>query len=266
MTDSKPGDVLLEAAGIGWESAGVRIVGPIDLGIARGESVSLVGPNGAGKTTLLRLLVGVLRPASGEARWRRRPLPSIARRELARHVAYVPQVRPARVPFSVRQLVMLGRYPYLSPLQLAPREADFAAVARAIELVDLADLVERRVDELSGGERQAVYIAAALAQESEMLVLDEPTTHLDPRHQRRIARLLLRLHREEGKSILMATHDLNLASRVASRVVALRDGWVIGDGDPSALLRPGPLGELFEAPFDLVRDGEHPVTILDLER
>jgi len=260
-----PADELLRAVDLRWEVDGQRILGPVEVDVEQGECVAIVGPNGAGKTTLLRLLVGVLTPSGGTVAWRGDAYSSLTRRELAMHIAYVPQIRPARVPFTVDQVVLLGRHPYLSALQLAPTEADFAAVARALEVVELSALRERQVDELSGGERQAVYVAAALAQETEVLVLDEPTTHLDPRHQRRIAGILRRLVREEGKTVVMATHDLNLAARVAGRVVALAAGRGLASGTPAEMLRPGPLERLFAAPFDLVRDGDRPVTVLDLD-
>ena len=196
-------------------------------------------------------------------RWGR-PLAGLSRRERARHIAYVPQVRPASVPLSVYEVVLLGRYPHLSPLQLAPRSEDFAAVEEALAVVGIADLRDRPLDELSGGERQAVYIAAALAQEAEMLVLDEPTTHLDARHQREVAALLLKLAREAGRTVVAATHDLNLASLLGDRLLALAGGRVLAVGSPAEILRPELLDRLFGTRFEIVRGGERPVTILDL--
>ncbi len=253
---------MLAARGLSWRAGGRTVLGPLDLELAHGECFALVGPNGAGKTTLLRLLAGVLAPASGEVRYDGRPYSALSRRELARRVAYVPQVRPARVPFTVEELVLQGRFPYLSTFQLSPREADFRAVREALGLAGVEHLAGRRLDELSGGERQAAYIAAALAQEGETLLLDEPTTHLDPRHQRDVASILIALKARGDKTVVFATHDLNFASRLADRVAALQEGRLLACGRPAELLAPELLAELFAAPFTVVAPGERPLTLL----
>jgi len=256
---------LLAARGVTWEAGGRTILGPLDLEVRAGECLGIVGPNGAGKTTLLRLLTGLLRPRSGEIVWQGRPYSDLSRRELAWHIAYVPQIRPARVPLSVEEVVLLGRYPHLSALQWAPRTGDFAAVDEALCRVGIEELRRRRVDELSGGERQAVFIAAALAQEAELLVLDEPTIHLDARHQSELAGLLLRLAGESGRTVVLATHDLNLAGLLGDRLLALAGGRILASGRPAEILRPDVLERLFRARFEIVRGGERPVTLLRLE-
>lgn len=258
-------DAFVACRGLGWETGGRRIVGPVDLDVATGECLVVVGPNGAGKTSLLRLVTGLLAPTTGELRLRGRPYGELSRRELARAIAYVPQIRPARVPLSVEEVVLLGRHPYLGRLQLAPRPADYAAVGEALARVGIEGLRGRPVDELSGGERQSVYIAAALAQEAGLLVLDEPTTHLDPRHQAEVASLLARIARTGHRTVLAATHDLVFAALVADRVVALADGRVAADGPPGEILRPELLGELFGARFELVGAGGRPVPVLRIE-
>lgn len=255
----------LSLRGAGWDVGGHTILESIDLEVSPGECLVVVGPNGAGKTTLLRLLAGLLQPNRGQLLWEQRPYADLTRKALARRIAYVPQSRPLQVPLTVEQLVLLGRYPYLSSFRWAPRDTDFAAVSRALELAGVADLRRRRLEELSGGERQSAYIAAALAQEAEVLILDEPTTHLDPRHQRQIASLVLKLNRQEGMGVVLATHDLNFAAMLAHRIVALLAGRVMGDGPPGELLRPEKLQELFQAPFTVVRDGARPVTLLEME-
>jgi iron complex transport system ATP-binding protein len=256
---------LLAARGLTWDAGGRTILGPLDLEVQSGECLVIVGPNGAGKTTLLRLLTGLLQPRSGELAWRGRSYGELSRRELARHIAYVPQIRPSRVPLTVEEVVLLGRYPHLSAFQWAPRSEDFAAVDEALRRVGAEDLRKRRVDELSGGERQAVFIAAALAQEAELLVLDEPTIHLDARHQSDLAGLLLRLASESGRTVVLATHDLNLASLLGDRLLALAGGRVLASGRPAEILRPDVLERLFRARFEIVREGERPVTILRLD-
>ncbi len=263
-SDQTSGETVLSLRGLGWRADGREILGPLDLDVVAGECLLVVGPNGAGKTTLLRCLSGLLRPSAGELRYRGRPFADLARRELARHIAYVPQVRPAAVPLSVAEVVLLGRYPYLSTLQMAPAARDFAAVDEAMERVGVAHLRQRPLDELSGGERQAVYIAAALAQESEVLVLDEPTTHLDARHQRDVAALLLDLKAESGRTVIAATHDLNLASLLGDRLLALAGGRAAALGTPAEILAEEVLARLFDSRFEIVRGGERPVTLLSL--
>ena len=238
----------------GRGSSGWRL-GPIDLEIAAGESLALVGPNGAGKTTLLRCLAGLRAPSGGAVAHRGRDFAGLSRRELARRIAYVPQVRPASVPLTVREAVELGRYPHLSPFQLAPSAADHRAVDRALAAAGIEEFAARPLDELSGGERQMAWIAAALAQGAEVLILDEPTTHLDPRHQRDVAGLLHRLHREEGTTVLFATHDLDLAGLLGDRVLALRAGRIQTLGPPREVLAAGPLAALFDAPFREAPEG-----------
>jgi iron complex transport system ATP-binding protein len=250
--------------GLAWGTGGRPILGPVDLAVRRGECLAVVGPNGAGKTTLLRLLTGLLRPAAGEVSYLDRPFRALSRRELARRIAYVPQLRPSHVPLAVEEVVLLGRYPYLSAFQMAPQEADFKAVEEAMRLVGIEELRGRPVDELSGGERQAVFIAAALAQESELLVLDEPTIHLDARHQSDLAGLLLRLKAESGRTVVLATHDLNLASLLGDRLLALAGGKILAVGTPAEIVRPDVLERLFRARFEIVRGGERPVTMLEL--
>jgi iron complex transport system ATP-binding protein len=256
--------ILLTARGLTWSTNGRTILGPVDLDVRAGECLAVVGPNGAGKTTLLRLLTGLLRPAAGEVAYRGHPFSTLSRRTLARSIAYVPQIRPSHVPLSVEDVVLLGRYPHLSAFQMAPRAEDFTAVDEALRLVGITELRGRPVDELSGGERQAVFIAAALAQESELLVLDEPTIHLDARHQSDLAGLLLHLKAASGRTVVLATHDLNLASLLGDRLLALAAGKILAAGTPAEIVRPDVLERLFRARFEIVRGGERPVTLLEL--
>jgi len=258
------GETLVAARGLAWRAGGRTILGPLDLDVRGGECLAVVGPNGAGKTTLLRLLTGLAHPTAGTLSFGGRPFAKLSRRELARRIAYVPQLRPAHVPLAVEEVVLLGRYPYLSPLQLAPRTADFAAVEDALRRVGILELRGRPVDELSGGERQAVFIAAALAQEAQLLVLDEPTLHLDARHQQQLAALLLRLKEDAARTVVLATHDLNLAALLGDRLLALAGGREMAIGTPAEILHPELLERLFHARFQVVRGGDRPLTVLDL--
>ena len=234
------------------------------MGIREGECVAIVGTNGAGKTTLLRLLANVLAPSGGGLSLRGTPYSELTARQLASSLAYVPQVRPARVPLTVRDVVLLGRYPHKRRWSFGYEAADFEAAARALEVIGAADLAARDMSELSGGERQGVYIAAALAQEAECLILDEPTTYLDPGHQRRIAHLLERLTRRDGRTLVFASHDLNLAFALADRVIALAAGKVVAAGPTGEVLAPSLLEELYGAPFHVSRPSGFPVVAVDL--
>jgi len=258
-------EIVLTAREVGWAIDGKSILEPLDLALESGECLAVIGPNGAGKTTLLRLLAGLLAPVGGDLAWKGEDYGSLKRRQMARRIAYVPQVRPATIPLTVEQMVVLGRFPYLSSWQMTPDAADLERVDRVLDTVGLESLRQRPMDTLSGGERQAVFIAAALAQDAEVLLLDEPTTHLDARHQLEVAELLVGLRRSGRHSIVVSTHDLNLAARLADRVLALRNGTVVACGPPGDLLQPDCLGEIFDAPFTVVHQGEHPHVLLHLD-
>jgi iron complex transport system ATP-binding protein len=242
-------DGLFEARGLTWDFDGRSIVGPLDLSIGQGECWAVIGPNGAGKTTLLRLLAGVLASPTGEVRHRGAELRRLSRRDVARRVAYVPQLRPLSVSLTVDELMLSGRYPFLSPWQWAAATEDRRAIDAALERVGLHGLRDRPLDRLSGGERQAAYIAAALVQEAEVLILDEPTTYLDPRHQREVADLLRALRDDGTHSLIVATHDLAFASVVADHVLALSAGLAFARGTSADVLRPETMSALFDADF-----------------
>jgi ABC-type cobalamin/Fe3+-siderophores transport system ATPase subunit len=211
-----------------------QVLDAVDLSLAAGEMVALVGPNGAGKSTLLRCLTGLHRPSAGVVAFDGVPVEEIERQVLARRVAVVPQ--ESLLPFSIRveELVELGRLPHEHPL-LGPRAADRAAVAMAIERVGIDDLVGRDVRQLSRGERQLVLFALAVAQEAPLVVLDEPTVHLDLEHQVRVMELLRDLNRS-GSTVLVVLHDLRLAAHFLPRVVVLERGAVVADGPPGRVL------------------------------
>ncbi|MFQ5525769.1 MAG: ABC transporter ATP-binding protein [Thermoanaerobaculia bacterium] len=234
---------------VSFDAGGRSILADVDLEIGKAESVAIVGVNGAGKTTLLRLLANVLEPTRGSLALSGTSYAKHHARELAKLLAYVPQVRPARVPLPVRDVVLLGRYPHQPRWGFGYGDADFRAVTAALETTGLVELSDRPLAELSGGERQGVYIAAALAQEAECLLLDEPTTYLDPGHQRRIAHLLRRLTEREERTVVFASHDLNLAYALADRVIVLQEGRVEAEGPTSEVLESALLERVYEAPF-----------------
>ncbi len=214
------------------------------------ELVAVVGPNGAGKSTLLGIMAG-LRPAYlGQCLYRDREVRRWPRRLLAREVAYVPQTVRIEFPFTAEEVVLMGRTPHAGGLFESPADAE--VVERVMRLTDTLAFRGRDFRSLSGGERQLVILASALAQEPRVLLLDEPTAFLDLRHQIAIYRLLASLSRE-GLLVIAATHDLNLAASFADRIVALRAGRVRADADPDTVLAPGLIREVFDVEAEPVQ-------------
>jgi ABC-type cobalamin/Fe3+-siderophores transport system ATPase subunit len=228
------------------------IVSGASLSLQAGERVALVGPNGAGKSTLLRALTGVLEPRGGVVRLRGEPIRTLDRKAVARAIAVVPEL--AQLPFAmtVREVVALGRLPHDPPLN-GSRDVDDAAVEAAIERVGVGHLAERDARRLSMGERQLVFVAIALAQAAPVLVLDEPTAHLDIRHQVEVMQLLVDLNERDGATIVAVLHDLALAANFFPRVALMHGGRIVADGPPSSTLDAGHIRGVFGVDPALVR-------------
>ena len=231
--DAAPAAIALEH--VSFHFGAVPVLHDVSLEVGQGDFICFVGPNGAGKTTMLRVMTHYFQPSEGRALIDGRSERMLAPRERARLVALVPQTEDMVFPFSVRAMVLLGRYPYRSGLGFDTRE-DFEAADRALALAGLSELASRSVTELSGGEQHRVTIARALAQETPILFLDEPNAHLDIRHQTELFELLLRLNRDRGRTIVCVTHDLNLAAQYASRVAILAGGRIVSIGTPEDVL------------------------------
>jgi iron complex transport system ATP-binding protein len=191
----------------------------------KGEFLGMIGPNGSGKSTLLKVLYRLLTPQQGEVFFEHLPLNRMGRAEIAKRIAVVPQEAHTSFPFSVMEIVLMGRSPYLGHLMFE-REKDLDISRKAMEWTDVLPFSERPIDELSGGERKRVFIARALAQEPEIILLDEPTSNLDIHHQTDFLNLLLHLNRERGLTIVMASHDMNIASEFCNRLVLLKKGRI----------------------------------------
>jgi iron complex transport system ATP-binding protein len=217
----------------------------ISLEIRAGEFVAFIGPNGAGKSTLLKILGGLIRGYAGAAQFCGASLATFKPVELAKRIAFVPQETHMVFPFTVAEIVMMGRLPHRMARNLfdSPKDAEWAR--QAMELTDITPLSGRTFNELSGGERQRTVLASALAQNPEILLLDEPTAHLDLKHQIHFYDILERLNIER-MTVLSVTHDINLAARYAHRVISMRDGIIAGDGIPEDVLTPQHLYEVFE--------------------
>ncbi len=225
----------LETDGLRAAHGSFTAIEGISFRIHEGERVVLLGPNGAGKTTLLRTLTGLHPPAGGRVQLFGRAPRDIPAPERARMMAVVPQELFAPMPFAVGEIVLMGRTAGL-PRWRHPGRDDRAAAERAMEFMDVFELRNRSFDTLSGGERQRAAIAMALAREPRVLLLDEPTSHLDVQHRFEILRLLIRLHREQGLVVLMSSHDLDLAARFGERLLLLDRGRLAADGSPREVL------------------------------
>jgi iron complex transport system ATP-binding protein len=238
------------AAGYGART----VLRDVELAITPGEWVGILGPNGAGKSTLIRLMTGVLAPSSGVVELGGRPIGGLARAEIAHHIAVVPQ--PSSLPFSasVESVVALGRLPHEDRLR-GLRPADRAAIGAAIERVGVGRLVGRDVRELSLGERQLVLLAVAVAQAAPIIVLDEPTIHLDIRHQFDVMTLLADLNRRDGRTIITVLHDLHLAAQRIPRVVLVADGTIAADGPPAEVLDGERIRSVFGVDPELLPEG-----------
>ncbi|MBU0637740.1 MAG: ABC transporter ATP-binding protein [Planctomycetes bacterium] len=220
----------------------------ITLTLRADECLSLIGPNGSGKTTLMLTLLGLLRPACGRVLLDEADMHALPARVRGRFAAYVPQVVERIPAFTVREVVAGGRYPHVAPLQpLGP--VDQAAVQAALDQCRLADLATRPVNALSGGERQKTLIAAAIAQDAQIMFLDEPNTALDPAYQVELVALLQRWS-AAGRGLVLISHDLQLPAAFGGRVVALHEGRVAADGPVAGILEPARLEQIYQTTFE----------------
>ena len=232
------------------------VLNDVFLSVERGEIVGVLGPNGSGKTTLLKLLGGVYRPETGSVTLDDRPIIEWSQREIARRIAFVPQETHAPFDFSVLDIVLMGRFPHLGAFALEGPE-DLAIARRALEATGTASFEGRAFSTLSGGEKQRVVIASALAQSTQLLLLDEPTASLDIGHQIEVQLLLQQLNADQGVTLLLSTHDLNLAAALCRRLLLLKEGRVLASGPTDEVLTPAAVRALYSVEADVAR---HPAT------
>jgi iron complex transport system ATP-binding protein len=235
---------LIELKNVSFAYGTQPVLRGISLSVREGEMLGIIGPNSSGKSTLLRLLAGVLRPSSGSVTVGGESICNLRRREAAKIVSFVPQETPVSFPFTVFEIVLMGRTPYLSPLSFE-KEEDYRIAHEALKETDTYDLRERYLDELSGGERQLVIMARALAQETPVMLLDEPIAFLDIRHQVDIFEIIARLNRERSRTVVIVSHDLNLAALYCNRLVLLGGGGVAADGAPEEVFSSPVLQEVY---------------------
>ena len=234
---------FLTAQGLNVELAGRLVLNDISLSLSSGHLVALVGPNGAGKTTLLRALAGLL-PSDGVIHVGGAALSSLALRDRARRFAYLPQGHIVHWPLPARDIVALGRYPHgaTDPARLSPEDSE--AVLRAMRATDVVEFSDRRVTELSGGERSRVALARVLAVEAPVILADEPTASLDPRYQLDVMKSL-RAAADQGVLVIVVTHDLGLAARFADHLLVLSEGRLVAQGAPAAALSEQVMADVF---------------------
>ncbi|MEX0806441.1 MAG: heme ABC transporter ATP-binding protein [Candidatus Binatia bacterium] len=234
----------------------------VSIAVGRGEMLGILGPNGSGKTTLLKVLSGILR-GRGEVKLNGKGIEAYDRRELSRLFAVVPQESRVNFPYTVAEIVLMGRASYHSAFALEG-EKDLEVARASLALTDSLSLSNRYLHELSGGEKQRVMMARALAQEPEILLLDEPSAFLDLRHQVQVFELLRQLNRERGLTIVAALHDLNFAALFFPRLVMLREGKIYRDGSPAEVLTEKTIDEVYGIRVRVEQDpsGEKPQLFL----
>jgi iron complex transport system ATP-binding protein len=246
---------LIQTRNLSFAYSSLPAVVDVSLALPRGAMGALIGANGSGKSTLIRLLAGLLEPAKGEVFFNGASLTNLHPRDRAKRIAYVPQSTSTVFPFTALEVVLTGRSPYSGRFRFESVHDEQIALA-ALAALDAAHLAARHITELSGGERQLVTVARALAQEPEVLLLDEPASALDLKHRTQLARALRRLRDERNITVLMITHDLMLLDSAANLIFAMKRGRVVASGAPEVVLTNDVLGEVYDAPVRTMRSDE----------
>jgi ABC-type cobalamin/Fe3+-siderophores transport system ATPase subunit len=251
QTDSTP---IIQASDLNLRIGSTQLLDDASLAISTGERLAIVGPNGAGKTTLIRCLLGLTQPDSGSIKINGRPLAELSHTELARQVSYVPQQLAERISFTAMEFISMSRYAYGGGGGRGARagfkqadEEGVEATEQAIELTGIGHLRHQALSTMSGGERQKVSIAAALAQQTPTLILDEPSAHLDPKQRDIIHGLLAKITREQNISLIVITHDLNWASADFDRIIGMKAGQTMVDAQADAFMQKQTLMDIFDA-------------------
>jgi len=242
------GLMKLENISFSYETS--PVIKDLSVEIQGQDFIGLIGPNGSGKSTLLKVMGGILEPDTGSVQFKESPITRINKKLFAQSVSWIPQDHPMVFPFKVSEIVLMGRHPYLSPLSFESSE-DFEICRRAMETTMTSQFGDRYFNEISGGEKQRVMIASALAQNPEMMLLDEPTAALDLKYQVQILKILKDLNTEHKMTLILAMHDLNLASKFCNRLILLDEGKIIRDGSPEQVLEKDILEQVYGVEIDL---------------
>lgn len=252
---------IIQIDGLSLALSGTSILDQVSLSVDKGEYVSIIGPNGAGKSTLIKCIAGIHRTWIGSVRIAGKPADAHQARELARIQSYVPQAEGRSIPMTIEEFVSLGRYPHLSAFTTLTTE-DHQAIDEALEQAGLTGLRRRNMNTLSGGERQMAFIAAALAQGAGILLLDEPSTFLDYRHQADVTALLLKSCRENGITVVAVHHDLNTATACSDRIYAIKAGHIIFEGLPKEIINEEILKNIYDTDFTITPSPHHPLPLI----
>lgn len=247
---------VLAVSNLGFSYNGTSVLKDVSFSLNAGDYISIIGPNGAGKSTLLKCINRVITGASGSIKVLDTDLDQITQKQLGRLVGYVPQNREQLFGYSVYDFILMGRYPYIKAFSY-PSKEDHKVVAETIALTGLNPFKHRRINALSGGERQMVYLAGALAQKPKILLLDEPTTHLDPLHHKEIIQTMLKIAKELNITVLHVTHDLNHIMSTSEKVMAIKDGEMTLFGSTEEIVTEENLLRIFDTSFLFV---PHPTT------
>jgi cobalamin transport system ATP-binding protein len=246
---------ILEVQGLGFAVNDKSILDDITFNVQKGEYVSIVGPNGAGKSTLLKCLNKINKKISGDIILDGNQLSFYSQKQIARKVSYVPQSDGRQTPFTVYEFIKMGRYPYLSPFSSITKK-DKKIISEAMEITGTLEFSNRQMGTLSGGEKQKVFISAAIAQKADIIMLDEPTTFLDPKHQVDIFATLRTLNKTHKTTVLSVTHDINSALQTSDKVIALQSGKIVFDGPSKELTEKSTLENIYGTPFQIVPNPE----------
>lgn len=247
---------IIECVHYSFAYNGKNILNDLNFSVYSGDFLTIIGPNGAGKTTLLKCIMRIHESnGGGHIKISDKIIHDYSQKKLATILSYVPQSTAVTAPFSVHEFVQMGRYPYSSPFVTATAE-DREAVEKALLRTGTTHMKKRYLNTLSGGERQKVIIAAALAQGARVMLLDEPTTFLDPKHQVEIYNLLAELNHDEDITIISVTHDVTTALMIGERILALKEGSIIFDGQATELKQGPILQDLYDTPFHVDRLSE----------
>ncbi|MDT2756767.1 ABC transporter ATP-binding protein [Enterococcus asini] len=229
-----------------------RIIQELNVTLPEGKIIGLIGPNGSGKSTFLKALARILTPEAGQIWLDDQLIEKYPSKEVAKKIAMLAQGSVANLALSVKEVVSYGRYPYVKGFRQLSL-ADHQQIEWALQATGLTKLADRNINALSGGQRQRVWIAMALAQDTEILILDEPTTYLDPAHQLEVLNLLEEINQKNHKTILMSIHDLNLASRFCDYLYGMKDGHLILEGSPNEVLTKEGMAQLFGIDAEIVQ-------------
>jgi len=250
--------ITLQEVVFGYDRRKPAVIEGFNLSIYEGSITAILGPNGVGKTTLLKLVLGWLKPWSGKIRLNGKPLEHYSRREMGKQMAMIPQSEHTPFEYSVLEYVLLGRTPYMPPLGL-PSPSDEMIAYEALEQAGIAHLSDHSIIGLSGGERQLVLVARALAQQTKILLLDEPTSHLDLSNKHRLVNILQRL-KENGTTILMTTHEPDIALALSNQTILIANGRILAAGPTDEVVNSGSLTQVYHLPIKIINlDGKKQV-------